>query len=401
MTRISTSEIFRQASSAMFDQQTRMLETQQQLASGKRIQSPSDDPTDAVRALDLTGAIESTRQFTRNGDLATARLQREESALAAVTENLQRVRELTVQAANAPQTDATRGDIAAEIEQRRDELIDLANTRDANGEYLFAGFSSSTKPFAETPSGVRYDGDQGQRSLAVSADRKVAVGDSGFATFMDLPDGNGTFTVAADAGNSGGAAIETGSVVDSGSYTPDDYTIEFTADDTFEVRDGAGTAIASGVAYESDTTIDAIPGIEVVIEGPAAAGDEFRVSPAGRQDMFTTYDNLIGALRTPAETTAGGGQLQTSINQALTELDTALGQTQDVRAQVGARLESVESHKNINEKLALDLESVRSGVEDIDVAATISRYQQQLTSFQAAQQSFARIQNLSLFQFIG
>lgn len=400
VTRVSTAEVFRQATQSLVQQQSRLLETQQQLASGRRIQSPADDPTGSTRALDLTRAIESTRQFNRNADMATSRLGQEETALATVTGNLQRVRELTIQAANASQTDATRANIAAEIAQRRDELVDLANTRDANGEYLFAGFSSTSRPFANTTNGVRYDGDQGQRSLAVSPNREIAVDDSGFAVFMDLPAGNGTFEVAADAGNTGGAAIGTGSVTDPTAYTADDYTIDFTAPDTFDVRDGAGT-IATGVTYEPGNTIDEIPGIEVVIKGTAATGDKFQITPAGSQDLFSTYDEVIAALQSPAGSSAGGGQLQTSVNRALTAFDGALGHMQDQRAEVGARLQSIDSQTGLNSQLELDLESARSGVEDLDMAAAISRFQQQLTSFEAAQSSFSRIQGLSLFRFLG
>lgn len=401
VTRVSTAEVFRLATGSLVQQQTRLLETQQQLASGRRIQSPADDPTGSTRALDLTRAIESTRQFNRNADMATSRLGQEETALATVTGNLQRVRELTIQAANASQTDATRANIAAEIAQRRDELVDLANTRDANGEYLFAGFNSTSRPFANTTDGVRYDGDQGQRSLAVSPNREIAVDDSGYAVFMDLPAGNGTFEVAADAGNTGGAAIGSGSVTDPAAYTADEYTIEFTAPDTFEVRDGGGTLIATNVAYEPGNTIDEIPGLEVVIKGTAATGDEFRITPAGSQDLFSTYDEIITALQSPAGSSAGDGQLQTSVNRALTAFDGALGHMQDQRAEVGARLQSIDSQTGLNTQLELDLESARSGVEDLDMAAAISRFQQQLTSFEAAQSSFSRIQGLSLFRFLG
>lgn len=400
MTRVSTSELFRQATTSLLRQQSAMLDTQQQLASGKRIQAPSDDPTGSARVLGLTSAIESTKQYARNADLATSRLNQEETVLAAVGENLQRVRELTIQAANASQTDATRAGIAAEIEQRLDELIDLANTRDANGEYLFAGYSSTDQPFTRTTSGVQYDGDQGQRFLALSADRQVAVGDSGHEVFVDVPGGNGTFEVDADGANTGSGIIETGNVTDPSLWVPDSYTVEFTAPDTFEVRDGSGAVIAADVPYASDTAIGSIPGIEFAIEGEPATGDRFTVSATGSRDLFATYDELITALRTPTPTAAGDARFQTNMNRALTALDQGLGHVQEIRAEAGARMNSVEMHRSINENVRLDLESSRSGVEDIDYAAAISRFQQQLTAFQAAQASFARIQDLSLFDFI-
>ncbi|MEE4361540.1 MAG: flagellar hook-associated protein FlgL [Pseudomonadales bacterium] len=398
--RISTSLVFERGKNALVDQQSALSEQQLRLASGKRYLSPSEDPSAAVQSLSLTRAIEATQQFVRNGQMAESRLMSQETVLATVNENIQRVRELTLQAANASQTDSTRGDIAAEIAQRLDELVDLANTRDANGEYVFAGFQSAQRPFTRVAGGVQYNGDAGERYLAVSPERQVRVGDSGRRLFMELPGGNGTFAVAPAAGNSGGGIIETGSVTDSAAWTGQDYSIEFTAPDRFTVRDGAGAVVAADVPYVSDASVTAIPGIEFVIEGAPAAGDRFSISPARDQSLFATYDELLAALRTPAESTASGARLQSTVNRVLTALDGASTAIVDARADTGARLRSVESQRAINEDLILNYERTRSAVDDLDYTAAISEFQQQLTAFQAAQASFARIQGLSLFDFI-
>jgi flagellar hook-associated protein 3 FlgL len=353
-----------------------------------------------VQSLSLTRAIEATQQFVSNGTMAEARLSSQESVLAQVNENLQRVRELTIQAANASQTEDTRGDIAAEIEQRLEELLDLANTRDANGEYVFAGFQSGERPFTRTATGVIFNGDSGERFVAVSPEREVRVGDSGRRLFMELPAGNGTFEVAADAGNTGGGILETGSVLDAGAWTGDSYTIEFTAEDRFTVRDGGGAVVAADVPYVADAAITTIPGIEFTIEGAPAAGDRFTIAPAGEQSIFETYQELIGALRGPSTQTADAARFQSTINRVLTAFDGASTSTLDARADLGARLRSIESQREINEDLILNYERTRSEVDDLDYAEAITKFQQQLTAFQAAQASFARIQQLSLFDFL-
>lgn len=398
--RISTNLVFERGRNALTEQQSALSQQQLRIASGKKYLSPAEDPSAAVQSLSLTRAIEATQQFVRNGTMAEARLSSQESVLAQVNENLQRVRELTIQAANASQTEDTRGDIAAEIEQRLEELLDLANTRDANGEYVFAGFQSGERPFTRTATGVIFNGDAGERFVAVSPEREVRVGDSGRRLFMELPAGNGTFEVYADPGNTGGGILETGSVLDAGAWTGDTYSIEFTAEDRFTVRDGGGAVLVADVPYVADAAITTIPGIEFTIEGAPAAGDRFTIAPAGEQSIFETYQELIGALRGPSTQTADAARFQTTINRVLTAFDGASTSTLDARADLGARLRSIESQREINEDLILNYERTRSEVDDLDYAEAITRFQQQLTAFQAAQASFARIQQLSLFDFL-
>ena len=398
--RISTSQIHRQGSDAIVEHQAGLAQQQLRLASGRRTLSPSEDPAAAVQSLALRSATDATRQYQRNGDLAEARLGASETVLTAVSDNLQRVRELTLQAANASQTDATRGDIASEIEQRLAELLDLANTRDANGEYLYAGFQSGQRPFTRSSEGIRYDGDDGQRFVALGQDRQVAVGDSGRDLFVDVPAGNGTFDVAVAAGNTGSGVIETGSVTDPGAFDQGSWRIEFTAADRFAVRDGSGALIAIDQPWVSDAAIGAIPGIEVVIEGAPAAGDAFVIEPAGRRDLFTVYQQLVDTLRTSSAGEAAGARFQTGMNRALTALDGGLGHIQDARARLGARLSGIDNQRSVNEATLLQLESTRSKLEDLDFVTAISQFQQQLSSLEAARASFARIQGMSLFDFL-
>ena len=190
--RISTSWIFHQGVNAMLDQQTALAKTQQQLATGQKILKPSDDPLASTRVLDLNQVIDTISQYQRNADFADARLALEETTLSGAVDILQRIRELTVQALNDTQGPADRGVIAVEVRENIDALLQLANTRDANGEYLFSGFKTGTEPFSHDGSGnFLYAGDQGQRSLQIGATTQVATGDSGDDVFMKIDDGAG------------------------------------------------------------------------------------------------------------------------------------------------------------------------------------------------------------------
>ena len=409
--RVSTNELFRLATLGVLEQQSTLSQTQQQLSSGKRILTPSDDPTGATQMLELRSAITTTEQYERNSDLVRARLSLEEGTLQSVVENMQRVRELLVQANNDSQTSDTRKMIAAEVRQSLGAMLTLANTRDANGEYIFAGFKSQAAPFAlDGAGGSTYAGDDGQRLLQISPVRQVAISDSGTAVFRDILNGNGYFRTSDDpAVNTGTGVIDAGSVTDFGLYVPDNYSISFTQVGTtltYEVRDGGGAIVndttgtpLTNIPYVEGADLR-IPGMQVSLQGNPANGDQFYIDPSQRQDIFTTYQNIITALETPSANSAGLADFHNAMNRALVDIDQSLENVLDVRATIGARLNAVDAQTDINEGLLLSLRQTLSGVEDLDYAEAISRFQQQLATLQAAQQSFVKIQGLSLFNFI-
>jgi flagellar hook-associated protein 3 FlgL len=187
--RVSSSQVFRNGVESIQRSQQDLSRTQQQLGSGKRILSPSDDPSGAVKSLQLTSAVGKLDQYERNALSLMQRLQSSETVLTSVVDGLQRVRELVVQGNNGSQTNETRAMIAGEIAQVREELLQLANSQDANGEYLFAGLRSWEQPFADKGDGLRYWGDDGQRAVQISAVRTVAVGDPGQRVFSVEPPG--------------------------------------------------------------------------------------------------------------------------------------------------------------------------------------------------------------------
>lgn len=299
--RIGTLHMFRQGVSSILDQQTRLLKTQNQLAVGKRIVNPSDDPTGSAQLIGLSETSKTTAQFQRNILAVRTRLELQDGALGSVGDALQRVRELTVSALNDTNGAGERIAIAAEVRQLADHVMGLANSKDGNGQYMFSGFQVLTAPFSETAPGVfSYAGDQGQRQIQIGAGRQLADGDSGQAVFMDIADGGGGF-----------------------------------------------------------------------------------------EDIFTTLENLA----TDLEANSPNGS---SLDQMDRVMDHLLG----FRATAGARLNALESQEDINGALLVQLEQTRSTIEDLDYAEAATRLSQESVILQAAQQSFVKVQNLNLFNFL-
>ena len=399
--RLSTVQIFQQGVNAILDRQFELNQTQQQIASGKRVSSPADDPIAAVQILDISEDLNKIDQYARNTTTAESQLALSDSTLGRVGDVLQRVRELAVQGNNATQDAASRRALGAEVQQRLDELLALANTRDANGEYLYAGFQSTQQPFTRQGGVIGYEGDDGQRFLEVAENTRVAVRDSGSAIFLDIPAGNGRFAIAADGGNTGTAVV--GEASADGSYLPDDYTISFSQPlpgdpVSYTVTDGSAATVASGT-YSSGDVIT-FNGASVVFEGQPADADSFSIGASPRRDLFTTVAAIADALLQAEDGPAGSARVNNELGSGLRNLDQGLEAILGKRAELGARLNRVETQQSVNEDFALQLQETLSDVQDLDYAEAISRLNLQLVALQAAQQTFVRVQGLSLFNFL-
>lgn len=185
--RVSTNLSYDIGIAAMNRQQAAQVKTLEQVSSGKRNLTPSDDPVAYVRALGVSQADASNTQYAANRQSATSTLSALDGTLGDVTTLVQNAQQLAVYAGNGTLTDSGRAAIATQLRGNLDDLIGLANRTDASGQYLFSGFQGSTKPFADTGSGVQYFGDDGQRLVQASTSRQLAVNESGREVFERVP----------------------------------------------------------------------------------------------------------------------------------------------------------------------------------------------------------------------
>jgi flagellar hook-associated protein 3 FlgL len=384
---------------ALDDARRRVVETQQQVSTGLRINSPSDDPVAAARVAHLDASLARLDQYQANATFARNQLGLEEESLNQAIDYLQRIRELTLQANNASMSAADRHVIATEIRQHRDALLTLANTTDVDGRHLFAGYSEATTPFTIGAGGnVVYNGDQGQRTLQISDSRFVAINDSGADVFQRIPEGNGTFVLGVNSVNTGTGTLGSSSVTNPSSWVADTYSISFLTPTTYEVRDSANALVVAGTFAPPQSLTFA--GIELRIDGTPAAGDTFTVAPAAQRDVFATLDRLIVAIETPANNPAGRAQLHSNVGQRLADLDQAITHVIEQRGEIGARVRALDQQETLNADFAVHLKSTLSAVRDLDYAEALSRLSQELFGLDAAQQAFARAQNLSLFRYL-
>ncbi|MEO8991476.1 MAG: flagellar hook-associated protein FlgL [Nitrosospira sp.] len=190
--RVSSNTSYELGIAAINRQQTAQVKALQQISSGQRALTPSDDPAAYVRALEVSQADSANMQYAINRQNAAASFGVLEGTLGDMTNLLQNAQGLAIYAVNGTLADSERNAIATELRGNLDELQDLANRTDGNGQYLFSGFQGATKPFIDTGSGIQYKGDEGIRNIQASSSRQLAMNESGRDVFERIrADGGG------------------------------------------------------------------------------------------------------------------------------------------------------------------------------------------------------------------
>jgi flagellar hook-associated protein 3 FlgL len=184
--RISTAQMLN--IDGMASRQAQLAKVQQQMSSGLKASAPADDPAAAVRVLDLESTIAKTNQYQNNISTANGRLNIEDSALLTSGNILDRAKELTIRGMNATLNSSDRLSLKVEVDQLIQEMAGVANTKNANGEFIFSGDLSTVPAFALNPTTgeYNYQGGPQQRALQIGPTRQVADGDLGFKVFENI-----------------------------------------------------------------------------------------------------------------------------------------------------------------------------------------------------------------------
>lgn len=397
--RLSSATIYNQNLNSMVAQQSDYQDAAQQVSSGTRVSKPSDDSLAAAQAVTVRQSIAANQQYADARASITTALSQEESTLDSVNDAITSAMTLVVQAGNGTLSDADRESIATSLQGIYDTLVTLANSTDSNGNYLFAGYQSQSPAFAVDASGeLVYQGDDNVVTQQVSATQSMASGDNGATVFQSVSSTAGFIARAGD--NTGTLTFDGPDIAD----TQDaNYGSSFTL--TFSTAaDGTAQYSVDGadpVAYTDGETLE-INGLSLTLSGTPADGDSLTVSAAADADpdVFTTLKNLISALQTPVEDAADQAALSNTLSTASRELSNAQDNVLTVITSVGARLSQVEVLDTIGDDLALSYTERLSGLVDADYTESISRYVTLQVSMQAAQQTFASVQQLSLFEYI-
>src|SRR5690554_2420111 len=352
--RMSTSQLYSRSLNAMLDVQRAANKTQEQISTNKRVLTPADDPVAATRLLQLSQELAGLKQYNNSLSTLNNRLMRSDSALNGLSDLIQKAQELVLQAGNPATNHEQRGYLAVDLQSVIDSMAQLMNSRDASGEYLFAGHQGSTQPFSKGVDGrYQYHGDEGQRFIQVGPVTSIAANDSGYELFMNVRGAQPGVALSAGATNSAHppASISGGLVRDAerfAAFHPNTAVIEFRpisevtpATMNFTIRQASdGRVLAQNVPYVAGQEVE-FAGLAVSVEGEPAVGDSFRVESTHRKGLLEGLEDCVAQLHQAGDNPQGRERLSQAMDNTLTNLDHAQNQMLKTQGAVGARLNQV------------------------------------------------------------
>jgi flagellar hook-associated protein 3 FlgL len=399
--RLSSANAYDNALQNLYARQSELTGQQEKLTSGKNVNRVSDDPTGAAQAERALTRLSRIASDNRALEVQRSAITLAESTLGDATSVVQRLRELTVSAGNGAYSASDRSSIAKEMTGLREQLFAMANSRDSNGTPLFGGLGSASEPFSDTASGVSFNGVAGQQA---GTDVGLPTAMDGQAVWMNVRSGNGSFNLATGTSNTGSLWTNTGQVLNPTALTGHDYSVTFTVAPgvggatTYSVQDNttANPALPSNQPYVPGQAIT-FDGLSLVASGTPANGDAVLVSPSTTTNMFKVIDDAIAAI---GNSTATSSQRAQATGLALTQIDTGMNQLQAARSQAGQWLNRADTIQSAQEGRTVQLQAEKSRAEELDMVKGISDFTRIQTGYQAALQSYAQVQKLSLFNFI-
>jgi flagellar hook-associated protein 3 FlgL len=406
--RISTGQLYDRTIQSVLDNQADLSDIQQQLASGKKLLRPSDDPVGAAQVVRLTEQIERINQYKKNSNLLVNSLEQEETVLKSVNTAVDRARVLMLQSGSGIVGTEDRTAIANEINQIKDQVFDLMNSRNPSGEYIFAGFQSGSPAFDFNPSAsgnkYNFEGDGGKNKIQISDNVSLQKNNSGLDIFEDvLSRIKSTISGSVGATNvslnvQGQNAFDKFHYTNYDAVTPanNQFQISILSATQAQITNLGSGAIIDTVDFTSGSAI-LFKGLEFNLTGNTGDTVNFQLESPQKKNIAETLNDFVNALNN--ENIADGDFLE-ALSDVIVGVENSQTSIANAISKVGARRNIADSVFASNLDFEISNKTARSNIEEVDYAKAVSELSRQETALQAAQATFSRVTGTSLFDFI-
>lgn len=405
ISRVSTFTQYQNLTSSLMRKQSMINETNEQLATGKRMQTAGDDPVASVSTQNYKQQLVQIDQYQKAITLAGNRLGSLETALSGAENYIDSTKQKVIGMINGAMAADDRTAFKSELESLYEGLMSLANSQDEGGNYVFAGNQTDTKPFVEDVSGtVQYLGDNGHREAKIDTSVTVATSQSGQQVFMEIENPYGDFRPDF-AGLKSESKL---SLLSASNNMPTDthsYRVAFVDDGSgklnYELYQGTGNTPITTGAYDATVGIkykDTAGNIDLdfQFDGDIQPGDEVTLNPGKTFDLFQTMNDAIKYSEYPSTSPEARAGLQ----QTIDDLNAAFVHMNQQRSEVGTNLKKLETYESIHQDVELTLSKANGSLEDIDYSKAIVELNQNMIAMQAAQAAFNKTKELTLFNYL-
>lgn len=400
ITRLPTFRQFTEQADNISREYDKLERLMYQADTGNKLMHASDDPVLAYQIDSKKDYIDILKGYNDNGVIAQSRNALTSTAAQNASNMMTQVLQYIKEAENNVLGDSQRANIASQLQGCLGNLLNIANTQDANGQYIFSGSNPSAAAYSKGSTSYLYQG-ASQSSIDLAPGMSTVYGEDGSTVFGNIPTGNGTFTISAGVSNTGSAWASPGTTNTTG-YVSDNYTVTFGTNTSNQlVYEVVGTTSGQLIPAPPATFPNGAPvfqsgenitfnGVTIAFNGQPNSGDTFQVQSSANQDIFDTVQSAINLLQTPVSNMA-------QYNQAITQLSASIMQAAShfagYQAQVGVRSSAVNSQVECNASVIKNQELTLKDIAYVDVPSTLSQLSQQSILLQMTQEGYLKMQD--------
>ncbi len=396
LTRISSFHNYQSVQNDLRRQEDKIHHNQAQLASGKKLLSPSEDPLATHYVQNITQQQEQLRQYKDAIVLVRNRLEQHEVNVANQEQFADEAKRTVMEMINGALSPADRDAKKRELKEMASNVLHLANAQDESGNYTFAGTKPKNQPFFRDNDGtVTYAGDDYQRKMRVSANLEMAMNDPGSKLFMEIKNPFGDYEPQYELQSASELLLER--AVNDNYFDNSEYRVTFVDMSNgkwgYQLEQDGSVVKAdefnpsTGIQYE-DLTIQ--------VKGQVTKGDVITLEPRRTFSLFDSFEKAMKFSERSVADTNGTAKL----HQITEEFDAAFIHLSKARTDIGARLNTLDIQEQQHEDFNLSLSKARSNFEDLDYSKAIIEFNENSRALQASQLAFGKTKDLTLFNYI-
>ena len=401
--RITTNMMYDRNVSQMMKTTERLSKASDQMMSGERFTTAGEAPTAMAQKLDLTTAIDGYQQYSTNGTLLDSTLGLEEKTLDSMYTAMSSAYTKVQQSVNSTNGSTDRQALATELEELQKQMLDLMNTKDSSGEYIFSGNQTKTEPFTKDSAGnYVYQGGSGQNSIQVSSTVKIASNDSGLDVFESVPTqrtaSSGSANIKVSVSSQGQFDTFYRNSYDFNTPANNSYSVVTSTGtpDQYEIRDAGGTVLQTG-DYSQGKDI-AFNGLNLNLDVAAGgATQSFTLDVPKNGNILNTMSEMITALRDPATTTDQLTALAAKTEVHLTNTKDSVNST---LGSIGGRSNNLDAVLASNDELKILNKTARADISEIDLYEAATNATKENNALSMAQQAYSMISKTTLFNYM-
>ncbi|MDC0611929.1 flagellar hook-associated protein FlgL [Vibrio sp.] len=377
-------------------QEAKVHHNQAQLASGKKLLQPADNPLATHYIQNVDQQEEQLKQYLDAIVLVRNRLEHQEVIVSNAEDFTDGAKRTVMEMINGSLSDDDRLARQRELEEMSDNLLNLANVQDESGNYIFAGTKPRTQPFFRDKDGtVTYSGDDYQRKMRISNSLEMPFNNPGSSVFMNIDNPFGNYEPDYTLTEGSELLLEKATNTD-----PDDdssYKVTFVdmGDNSFGYQlEQDGSVVQTG-EFDPKTGIK-YEGLNIHFKGQISKGDSIELT---RRDTFNVFDSFRGAIEA-AKGSVSDASNTGKLHQYTAELNAAFTHLGKVRTDLGAKLSTLDIQEEQHQDFKISLAKSKSNFEDLDYAEAVIDFNENTRALQASQQAFGKTKDLTLFNYI-